>query len=76
LRRLVFAGFSWSDVDRQVEADYVRLKDHLSGLQPSTPNQYMLPDGRVFDAEAALYSARWLPTPADLTGGIIPQMFG
>jgi hypothetical protein len=40
------------------------------------PNQYMLPDGRIFDAEAELYAARWLYIPPQSDGGIIPQQFG
>ena len=43
---------------------------------PTTPNQYRLPDGREFDAEASLYSVRWLPIQPGSNGGIIPQQFG
>ncbi len=41
------------------------------------PNQYRLPDGREFDAEAELYGARWHHIPDNVVGGgIIPQQFG
>ena len=77
MRTQLFSGFSWTDVHRQLAADRERLKDFLSGQQPTTPNQYMLPDGRVFDAEKSLYDARWLYiTPVAGGGGIIPQQFG
>ena len=47
-----------------------------AGLKPGTPNQYQLADGRVFDAEGALYDARWLDIPESRGGGIIPQRVG
>lgn len=76
MRKALFDGFSWDDVHRQLNTDRERLPDLLSGRKPSTPNQYMLPDGRIFDAESALYDARWLYIPPEATGGIIPQQFG
>ena len=48
----------------------------MSGRKPSTPNQYCLPDGRVFDAEGDLYGARWLQTDTYGMSGIIPQRYG
>lgn len=75
LRKKLFEGFSWDQAMSQLDADRQRLPQYLSGLKPTTPNQYMLPDGRVFDAEAELYAARWLAVPC-VTGGIIPQQFG
>ena len=70
-------GFSWDDVHRQLAVDRERLPEFFSGMKPSTPNRYMLRDGRVFDAEGDLYGARWLTIPPEaLRGGIIPQMFG
>jgi choline-sulfatase len=75
MRAELFADFSWDQVHAQLEADRERVPDQLSGHQPSTPNQYMLADGRVFDAEADLYKARWLPIPPGCTS-IIPQQFG
>ena len=75
LRKKLFEGFSWDQAMSQLDADRERLPQYLSGLKPTTPNQYMLPDGRVFDAEAELYAARWLAVPC-VTGGIIPQQFG
>ena len=75
LRETLFQGFSWEQAMRQLEADRERIPELSSGLQPTVPNQYMLPDGRTFDAEAALYGARWLIEPK-ATGGIIPQQFG
>ena len=68
--------FDWGEVHRKLAADRERLPQYLSGLPPGTPNQYRLPDGRVFDAEKTLYDARWLHVPPGCTGGIIPQEFG
>ncbi len=76
MRAALFHGFSWDRVHRQLAADRARLPQYLSGLKPSTPNQYMLSDGRVFDAEGDLYGARWLPYPDLKGGGVIPQQFG
>ncbi len=76
LREVLFENFSWEQIGPQLDADRARLPKHMSGLKPTTPNQYMLPDGRIFDAEGALYEARWLAVPDDHTGGIIPQQFG
>ncbi len=69
-------GFSWSAVHEQIRADRERLPEFLSGHRPGTPNQYQLPDGRIFDAEKELYDARWLPIQPGSNGGIIPQQFG
>ena len=68
--------FSWAAAHAQLAADRARLPCFKSGLTPSTPNQYRLPDGRTFDAEGDLYGARWLSLPEDTSGGIIPQQFG
>ena len=77
MRDALHKGFSWDGVHRQLALDRERLPQFLSGLKPTTPNQYMLPDGRMFDAERELYDSRWqvLPPVPD-GGGIIPQMFG
>jgi hypothetical protein len=71
-----FTDFSWETVIDQLRADQQRLPDYLSGVRPTVPNQYMLQDGRQFDAEAELYGARWLHVPPGMNGGIIPQMYG
>ena len=77
LRGALEAQGSWDDLRAQLEHDRQRVPELASGRAPSTPNQYQLPDGRVFDAEAGLYGARWLPyQPGSETGGIIPQQFG
>ena len=77
MRQVLFAGFSWEQVHTQLAADRERLPEFYSGQKPTTPNQYRLPDGRVFDAEADLYAARWqYISPEHATGGIIPQQFG
>jgi choline-sulfatase len=68
--------FDWEDVHARLAEDRGRLAPFLSGHPPGTPNQYMLPDGRVFDAEKSLYDARWIQIPPGCTGGIIPQQFG
>ena len=75
LRTALFKDFSWQGVSEKLAADRRRLPEFLSGYKPTTPNQYMLPDGRVFDAEAELYAARWLAVP-ECSGGVIPQQFG
>jgi hypothetical protein len=76
MRQWLYRDFSWEGVHAHLEEDRRRLPEFLSGLPPGTPNQYMLPDGRVFDAEKALYDARWLMIPPGRLGGIIPQQFG
>lgn len=76
LRDLIHDGFRWSDVHHRMEEGRKRLPGFRSGKSPSTPNQYQLPDGREFDAEASLYQARWLPIQPGSNGGIIPQQFG
>ena len=73
--RLVSMG-SWEEYREWIRRDRERLPPLSSGVKPTTPNQYRLPDGRVFDAEAELYKARWLYIPPEANGGIIPQMFG
>jgi choline-sulfatase len=72
----LYRDFSWEAAHAQLAADRERLPAFKSGLRPSTPNQYRLPDGRIFDAEGALYGARWLALPDETSGGIIPQQFG
>ena len=69
------AGFSWEGALEQINEDRERAKQYRSGLRPTTPNQYQLPDGRVFDAETSLYDARWLQTDTFGMSGIIPQMY-
>jgi choline-sulfatase len=76
MRDAVFQDFSWHQVHTQLKSDSERLGEFASGLKPTTPNQYMLSDGRVFDAEGDLYAARWLYIPPQSDGGIIPQQFG
>ena len=62
----------WAEIVRR---DAERGKDYRDGLRPTVPNQYMLPDGRIFDAEKSLYDARWLKVSNDGTAGYIPQRF-
>ena len=69
-------GFDWQEALARIERDRERAKPLLSGLKPTTPNQYLLPDGRMFDAEGDLYAARWLETNTFGTSGIIPQRYG
>jgi choline-sulfatase len=76
MRALLHRDFSWEKAREQLVADRERLPAFKSGRTPSTPNQYRLPDGREFDAEGALYGARWLPIQPGSNGGIIPQQFG
>ena len=76
MREMVFLGFSWDLATERLRDDLERVKQFGSGIKPTSPNQYVLPDGRMFDAEASLYEARWLPVPPNVSGGIIPQQFG
>ena len=76
MREMLFTDFSWEQVHAKLAEDRQRLPQFLSGMKPTTPNQYMLKDGRVFDAEESLYGARWLYIPPEATAGIIPQRFG
>ena len=69
-------GLSWSDRRERIDRDRERAKAFMSGLKPTTPNQYRLPDDRMFDAEGDLYGARWLQTDTYGTSGIIPQRYG
>jgi len=75
LRVRLNTGFSWEAMIERIDADRERAKQYRSGLRPTTPNQYQLEDGRVFDAETSLYDARWLRTDTFGMSGIIPQMF-
>jgi choline-sulfatase len=76
MKARLFDGFSWAAARRQLAKDRTRIESFASGVKPTMPNQYMLSDGRVFDAEASLYEARWLHVPPVHGGGIIPQQFG
>ncbi len=76
MRRAAMDGFDWQQVREQLERDRERVKQFASGRKPTTPNQYLLTDGRMFDAEASLYDARWLHVPPVHGGGIIPQQLG
>jgi len=76
MRQALFQGFSWEQAHAQLAADQERIKQFKSGQKPTTPNQYRLEDGRMFDAEGDLYEARWLSIPPGAAGGIIPQQFG
>ena len=69
-------GFSWEAANQTMLEDRVRVDQYRSGVRPSTPNQYVLGDGRMFDAEESLYGARWLNIREGITGGIIPQRLG
>jgi choline-sulfatase len=75
LDAMCFAGGSWAKYHRQLRRDRARIPKYASGKRSTTPNQYLLGDGRMFDAEAALYDQRWLHIAPQLTGGIIPQQF-
>ena len=69
-------NFDWQKSMDRIDRDRDRSRKFMSGLKPTTPNQYMLPDGRMFDAEGDLYRARWLQTNTHGMSGIIPQRFG
>jgi choline-sulfatase len=73
LEAMTFAGYSWKKYQSQLRRDRKRMPKYASGKRPTTPNQYQLSDGRIFDAEASLYEQRFLAVPPHMTGGIIPQ---
>ncbi len=76
MRDVLFADFSWEMVHERLKSDRDRFHRFRTRIRPTSPNQYMLPDGRMFDAEKSLYDARWLSIPPEATGGIVPQQFG
>jgi len=76
MRAELYRDFDWAQARARLSADRQRIEQFRSGVKPTTPNQYMLPDGRIFDAEGDLYAARWLYLPPAPGGGIIPQQFG
>lgn len=76
MQQILYENFSWQQVHHRLAQDRQRLPELNSGLPPGTPNQYMLANGRIFDAEKSMYDARWLSIPPGCTGGIIPQQFG
>jgi choline-sulfatase len=76
LKAILNKDFSWDKTIERIKKDNERALKLMSGVKPSTPNQYMLPDGRIFDAEESLYNARWLKTDLYGASGIIPQKFG
>ncbi|MFP4443140.1 MAG: sulfatase [Spirochaetia bacterium] len=77
MREKLYRGFSWEEVHRRLAEDRKRRLEVASGIKPTTPNQYMLADGRLIDAEGDLYAARWIVIPDEAdSGGHIPQYFG
>jgi choline-sulfatase len=77
MKEKLYSGFSWEEVHKRLAADRKRRLEVTSGMKPTTPNQYMLPDGRLVDAEGDLYNARWIIIPEEPdSGGHIPQYFG
>jgi hypothetical protein len=67
-------GFSWEEMIDRISTERGRAKQFRAG-RDSAPNQYLLEDGREFDAEESLYGARWLQTDTYGMSGIIPQMW-
>jgi choline-sulfatase len=77
MRGKLYRDFSWDEVHRKLAGDRERRLQVTSGMKPTTPNQYMLADGRLVDAERDLYDARWIVIPEEPeSGGHIPQYFG
>ena len=76
LRQRCPDSFSWDATLERIDRDRERMQPLKSGHEPSTPNQYRLPDGRVFDAEGDLYGARWFQTDTYGMSGIIPWRYG
>ena len=74
LSNILDTSFSWEKTIESINRDRQRYNENFrSGLRTSTPNQYVLEDGRMFDAEASLYSVRW--NPVDVRKGFIPQRY-
>jgi choline-sulfatase len=74
LSNILDTSFSWEKTIESINSDRQRYNEYFrSGLRTSTPNQYVLEDGRMFDAEASLYSVRW--NPVDVRKGFIPQRY-
>ena len=77
MRERLYKDFSWESVHARLAEDRLRRPRFASGMKPTTPNQYMLSDGRLLDAEGELYSTRWLRILSEPdSGGHIPQYFG
>ncbi len=76
MKAVLHRDFDWDKVREQIRIDRERVLEFASGQRPSTPNQYVLRDGRVCDAETGLYDVRWLAIPEEAKGGIIPQQLG
>lgn len=57
MMQTLYQGFTWEDARVRLASDLKRLPEFGSGQKPTTPNQYVLADGRVFDAEGYLYAA-------------------
>lgn len=77
MREKLHTDFSWELVHTRLAEDRIRRLEVTSGMKPTTPNQYMLSDGRLVDAEGGLYNTRWqrVLIGSD-SGGHIPQYFG
>ncbi len=74
LKDRLCGGVSWDMIETQIDKDRKKAERYRSGLRPTTPNQYQLMDGRIFDAESAMYNARRLETGGEGLAGIIPQI--
>ena len=74
LSKIIGGDFDWDEIIEKVNTDRERYREHhMSGQRTSTPNQYVMKDGRMFDAEGSLYSVRW--NPVDVRKGYIPQRY-
>ena len=76
MQRAWSRGFSWEAANKALHEDRARYPQFKLGVKPTSPNQYVLSDGRMFDAEESLYGVRWLHVPEGITGGMIPQRRG
>jgi choline-sulfatase len=76
LKKLLDSKYTMDEWVKIAAKDAERAKQFRDGVRPSMPNQYMLGDGRIFDAEKGLYDVRWLQTSSDSKyGGFIPQRY-
>lgn len=75
LRKKLNEKYDFDDLFKMIEFDTERAKEFRSNIRPSCPNQYMLKDGRIFNAEESMYNVRWLKTENLSFSGHIPQRY-
>jgi choline-sulfatase len=64
LRRLAQQSMDFPDATQCFDAAMQNLKQHAIGLDGRFSNLYLLPDGRLVDAELSFHEPRQVPEPA------------